>query len=280
MDRNPEGYYLNEDDGFYEKCYETCKYCYGPGNIKDNNCKEYKSNFIFLSNSFNIINDLIIEKMKKYLLKNYNETKNGNDLEIDKNPYLITLTNTYNQNNTLSENKTYINLGERKDKLIKYYNISENASLYIFKIDFKEEGMKIPKVEYEVFYPLNGSDLSILDLSVCGNSRINISIPININGSEIKTYNPNSDYYNDICSTTTSKSGTDITLSDRRNHFIDNNMTLCEEDCNLEQYNSSTKRVVCSCKIKDRLSNIKDLKFDKKNYIIALLILKILPILL
>ena len=41
-------------------------------------------------------------------------------------------------------------------------------------------------------------------------------------------------------------------------------MTLCEEDCNLDQYNSNTKRVICSCKIKYKISNIKDIKFDKK----------------
>ena len=103
-----------------------------------------------------------------------------------------------------------------------------------------------------------------LNLSVCENSRIDISIPININGNEIDKYNSSSDYYNDICSTTTSKTGTDISISDRRNNFIDNNMTLCEEDCNLDQYNSNTKRVICSCKIKYKISNIKDIKFDKK----------------
>ena len=41
-------------------------------------------------------------------------------------------------------------------------------------------------------------------------------------------------------------------------------MTLCEEDCNLVQYNFTKKRVICSCKIKVVLSNIKDIKFDKK----------------
>jgi len=29
LDRNPEGYYLDKDDGFYKICFETCKFCYG-----------------------------------------------------------------------------------------------------------------------------------------------------------------------------------------------------------------------------------------------------------
>ena len=78
----------------------------------------------------------------------------------------------------------------------------------------------------------------MVDLSICKNSRIDISIPIDIKGidDEIDKYNPSSDYYNDICSRTTSDSGTDISLIDRKNQFINNNMSLCEEDCNLIQY--------------------------------------------
>ena len=50
LDRNPEGYYL-EEDGFYEKCFETCKFCYGSGNEIDNNCSKCISNYLFLSDS-------------------------------------------------------------------------------------------------------------------------------------------------------------------------------------------------------------------------------------
>ena len=69
--------------------------------MKDTKCIEYKSDFIFLSNSYNNINDLDVQNIEEYLLKYYNETKNGNDLEVDKNNFLISLTNTYNQNNNI-----------------------------------------------------------------------------------------------------------------------------------------------------------------------------------
>ena len=73
--------------------------------------------------------------------------------------FLITLTNTYNQDNNINQNSSTIHLGECKGRLIDYYNISKNDSLYILKIDVKEKGMKIPKVEYEVLYPLNDTEL-------------------------------------------------------------------------------------------------------------------------
>ena len=174
------------------------------------------------------------------------------------------MTNTYNQKNKINKNKTTIDLGECESKLIEHYNISKNASLYILKLDSKEEGMKIPKIEYEIFYPLNDTDLIKLNLTICKNSRIDISIPIDINYNEIDKYNPNSKYYNDICSKAISDSNTDLSLSERKNQFIDKKMALCEEDCNLIQYNSTSKRSKCSCLVKVDLPKIKDIKFDKK----------------
>ena len=218
-----------------------------------------------------IQNELIFESIKGVLIDNYYKIKYDNDIEVHTKDLLITMTNTYNQNNKINKNRTTINLGECERKLIAYYNISENASLYILKLDAKEEGMKIPKIEYEIFYPLNDTDLIKLNLTICQNTRIDISIPVDINCNEIYKYNPNSDYYNDICLKATSDSNTDLSLSERKNEFIDKNMSLCEEDCYLIQYNSTSKEAKCSCEIKMNLPKIKDIKFDKsklyKNFI-------------
>ena len=46
----PEGYFLDED-GFYEKCFENCIFCYGPGNITNNNCIKCKIGYLFFSES-------------------------------------------------------------------------------------------------------------------------------------------------------------------------------------------------------------------------------------
>ena len=122
--------------------------------------------------------------------------------------------------------------------------------------------MKIPKIEYEVYYPLNNTELIILNLSICENSKIDISIPI-ILDDNLDKYNPKSEYYNNICSKTTSESGTDISLKDRKNNFIDNNMTLCEENCEFIDYNNINKKVKCSCDVKIKFPLVEEIRFDK-----------------
>ena len=122
--------------------------------------------------------------------------------------------------------------------------------------------MKIPKIEYGVYYPFNGSNLTKLDLSICRNEKIILSIPVEINDI-IDKYNRRSGYYNDICYTFTSEIGTDISLSDRREDFIDKNMTLCEENCIFEEYDFINNKSICSCEIKIKLPIISEIYIDK-----------------
>jgi hypothetical protein len=92
--------------------------------------------------------------------------------------------------------------------------------------------------------------------------RLNVNISDNI-----EKHNLSSDYYNDICSKTTSESNTDISLEDRKNKFFEDNMTLCEEDCSLIDYNYTIKKAKCSCLIKISIPFIDDIIFDKKKLI-------------
>ena len=96
-------------------------------------------------------------------------------------------------------------------------------------IQVTEEGRYFPKTEYEIYYKTDTNQFQNLNLSICKGMKINKSIPLNISESDIDKYNSSSSYYNDICYTTTSNTGTDITLTDRRNEYINNNMTVCEE---------------------------------------------------
>ena len=108
--------------------------------------------------------------------------------------------------------------------------------------------MKIPKIAYEVYYPLFGDNLIKLNLTVCKDSKIEISIPVVLT-NDIDQINPASEYYNNICYTYTSEDGTDISLSDRKNNFVNNNLTICEEDFNFNGYNYKTGKTSCSCKV-------------------------------
>ena len=123
--------------------------------------------------------------------------------------------------------------------------------------------MKIPKIAYEVYYPLFGDNLIKLNLTVCKDSKIEISIPVELT-DDIDKINPASEYYNDICYTYTSEDGTDISLLDRKNNFVNNNLTLCEEDCKFNGYNYTIGKAACSCNIQiNPTTKIGDIVFDK-----------------
>ena len=172
--------------------------------------------------------------------------------------------------NNMNMNKTTINLGTCEDTLRNSYNISYNSTLYILIIDIIQKGMKIPRVEYEVYNIINDTYIMPLNLSLCKDEKIEISIPVEIT-ENIDKYNPRSGYYNDICYPAKSKSNTDICLDDRRDEFIKNNMSLCEENCDMIGYDYTYKKVKCSCFIKINLPIIDEVKIDyeklKQNFI-------------
>ena len=207
----------------------------------------------------------IIYKIMDSLLNilNIEYLDKGHDIEVIEQNILITFTTTQNQKYNENQNKTTINLGECENIIKNNYNISENNSLYIIKLDIEEEGMQIPKIEYEVYYPLYIQNFSKLNISLCQGMEVELTIPIKID-DDIDKYNSSSDYYNNICSKTTSKRGTDITLNDRKIEFINNNMTLCEENCDLIDYDYRLKKAKCSCLIKIKIPFIEEIKFDMK----------------
>ena len=131
------------------------------------------------------------------------------------------------------------------------------------KIDVIQEGMKIPKVEYDVYSKLNGNKLIKLNLTVCENSKISLSVPIALSES-LDKLNSSSGYYNDICYTATSDSGTDISLKDRKKEFIEENKTVCQDDCDFSEYDYNTQKAKCSCKVKESSSSsLADMKINK-----------------
>ena len=196
---------------------------------------------------------------------NYNLTdiENGGAVKYKTNNTEITLTTADDLKDNENNNVTTINLGECENKIKDYYNISRNKSLYILQILVNENGMKIPKVEYEVYFPFNGENLIKLNLSVCQKMEIDVSIPVNINEKDLDKHDSKSSYYHDICYPSKSDKGIDITLKDRKKEFIENNYTLCEEDCEFKGYDSLTKKALCSCEVKMNMKKINEISIDK-----------------
>ena len=156
--------------------------------------------------------DIAINNIKEDLTKGFDtaDIDEGGDIVIEEKGTKLTITSTENQKNSENDkNSTTINLGECETKLKEYYKIPLNKSLYILKLDVFQEGMKIPKIEYEVYYNLNGQNLVKLNLTVCEDTKIDISLPVEIS-EDLDKLNSSSAYYNDICYTSTSDSSTDI----------------------------------------------------------------------
>ena len=191
------------------------------------------------------------------------DINNGNDKKTNKNNLEFIFTSTNNQKNNKDKSNITMDFGQCEQNLKDNYGISENDSLYILQIIYEEEGMKIPKIEYEIYYPLNNT-MTKLNLTSCEGEKIDIYISVEINDI-LDKYNPKSEYYNDICSKATSDSGTDINLKDRKNEYIDNNMSLCEENCKFVEYDYSIKKAKCSCDIKFQIPEINDIKFNKND---------------
>jgi hypothetical protein len=239
-------------------CYNSCPK--GTHNLDNNNyiCEKC-SPITFFNKSCKInINELyekseIIKEIRDQLMystidspfytllfNTINEEKQ--DLIIEEDSMVYQITSSYNQKNNEYYNYSVILLGDCENKLRQYYNINDNRTLIVFKLEYFEEGSLIPIVEYEIYYPYKNEKL---DLSICENIPIDIVIPVKINENEIYKYNLSSDYYNDVCFPYTTENGTDIILNDRKNEYYKKNLALCEDNCIFVNYNITTKTAIC-----------------------------------
>ena len=52
--------------------------------------------------------------------------------------------------------------------------------------------------------------------------------------------------------------------------FINKNLTICQEDCNLVEYNYTLTKGICSCKVKQSSSSFADIKINKEQLLNSL----------
>jgi len=156
-------------------------------------------------------------------------------------------------------NTSKVDLGECENKLKKKYNISDEYSLIIFKIDIENSDKSYTFVQYEVFNP---ETYRQLNLDICDNIMINITIPAKIDNETLFIYeklkgygynlfDSNDKFYNDICTKYTTENKTDMLLSDRKNDIFSKygNKTICQDGCYLGSYNNSLEEATCQCKV-------------------------------
>ena len=194
---------------------------------------------------------------------NTSKLESGQQEKISNGNMAITITTTQNEKEIKKDNDTKVDLGECEITLRNYYNISKDKILYMQKIEVIQEGLKIPKVEINIYTKLNDSSLLKLNLSLCQNDKMEITLPI-VLSDDIDKLNTSSGYFNDICYVSTSENGTDIILRDRKKEFIDNNKTVCQEDCDFTEYDYNIQKAKCSCKVKESSSSFEKINIDTK----------------
>ena len=177
---------------------------------------------------------------------------NKNDTIIRDNNTIYQITTTGNQKNN-TYNISTILLGECEKILRNVYGIEDNEELIILKIDSYISDALIPIINYEVYHPRNKSKLDLN--TYCKNESIYLNIPVNIDEDNLFKYDPNSEFYTDACTSYTSEKGTDILLNDRQEEYNENNMSLCENNCNYIGYKKETKESKCECTVKTFISN-------------------------
>ena len=224
------------------------------------------------NNIINIINNT--KNIKNYFKKYFNNEIINNNLEIilfnltnrNKEDFIIKekdilyqITSSENQNNKEYRNISKIILGQCENILKKEYEIDDNQTLIIFKIDYYKSDSLIPIIGYEIF---DQELKQKLDLNYCKNENINInlSIPVAIDEENLYKYDPNNEYYKDDCIPSSTESGTDILVNDRKNEYNQNNLAICEKDCIFIEYKNNLKRSICDCKIKPKQINISEIE--------------------
>ena len=216
--------------------YKICQ----PYDFLNNECSPIKTKY---DSMISMIKSDIKEGVINALLEDLLE-RNKNDIYKEDDNIKYQITTSFNQKNNKYENISTINLELSEDKLKYEYNISQNDSLLIFKYDYFIKELLVPIVGYEVFHP---KTKEILDLNYCKENKIDIIIPVDIKENELYKHNPKSSYYKDKCNSFQNEKGMDMTIYDRKNEFNNKNLALCADNCDLEDYDNRTKKVICIC---------------------------------
>ena len=205
-----------------------------------------------------------IEEMKKSFKTN---AENNTIYETEKYKIFIYNTSKISQEN-ISKNKDLSNIDLLDcENTLKYkYNITTNEVLIIIQVDLKRNDTNSIQVEYQIY----SEKYNYLDLKYCENSKIKVNIPYDLKETKIRKLfeeisleekyklgmkynydilNPDSPFYNDICTPFDSEFDTDLIIEDRKKYYYLPQL-FCEDSCSYLSYDTSTGKVGCMCNAK------------------------------
>ena len=279
-----KGYYLSNQSN----CIDSCKTCYyfddktnkkiclnGNDcpkeypfkNISNNECMKeisYKdllsgeiiSDINGLNKTYSILMDCITNGI-------INITNDTDDIIIKGYYIFYHLTLSSRQNNSIKNyNLSVIHLNECESLLRKQEGLNNDIPFIILKVDIKRNESKTNQVEYDVINPITKKKI---DVSICENTTVTIFSPIDLDENTLNIYNnlenqgynlfnENDSFYNDVCSKY-SVNGTDVTLSVRKADYYDDEIILCEENCEYKNLNTENMKVICECEIKNGIDS-------------------------
>jgi hypothetical protein len=220
------------------------------------------------------ISDFSDQAILENLVKRYSEESNNQD-------NYISLYNNDNYNLLIFQNSSCVNdldvkssnfdFGECYTKIKDHYNIEKD--LIIAFLENIQKDKNNPSLSIEIFHPETGEKLEAL--SICKNDTIvinqnmyafidendtNYDILIDLLNKDINIFDPNDDFYTDLCFYYLSPKKKDIPIKDRLLEFYPN-ITLCHSGCKNIGINKTSHEALCECKYNDIL-NIGNLNND------------------
>ena len=235
---------------------KTCKITF---KILENDNEKHKEN----------LEDEIKNKIEEFKLNFKLNSENNYIYESDLYKIMFYNTSSISINNLIQNKKiSNIDLLFCEKLLKKFYNIPENEVFNIIQVELKREETISIQIEYEIY----SQSFEKLNLDICKNEYIKINIPYNLKNiknqnekllkekEEInleekyklgKKYNydilnPNSDFYNEICTPFDSEYSTDLIIEDRKKYYYISQL-FCEDNCRYHSYNLSNNKVICIC---------------------------------
>ena len=206
--------------------------------------------YIYQNSINNLLNDIQKGTFNTEINNLINKEYETEDYIQKDNDIIMQITTPYNQINKIYDNISTIYIEEKCQEILKEkYNLTKKNSFLIFKYEYYIPKLNIPLIGYDILHPITKEKL---DLQYCNDAKVNVNIPVLIDESNLEKYNPESDYYNNICRPCTNEKGLDLTIFDRKNQYNTYNMSICPKNCIYNDYNNYTKKVTCECEIQTK----------------------------
>ena len=256
----------NDDPYRYQYDNHCLKEC--PINTKADGyiCKDKDINNSELTETFHtLFNRNITEDEMHQLVLNYKDNFNytSNHISIYKsNNYTIAIYKNSETISSLSLGIPKINFESCYEKIKREYNISDDL---ITLLESEKINSQFDKIEiFSVYNPITGEKIIFNDLCKTepvtvkedlGNKIDNIDWFMDLAAQGIDVFNPNSDFFTDLCYHYKSPiDGKDIPLKERFKLFFPN-VSLCEKGCSIKGINTTTNTSICECTLNNIINN-------------------------